>query len=226
MPHADLRLQLQPHHALRADAPASRRAARVELDAPLGAGVPSARDRSRLAVRLTETGRQLVTLGRTLAPAQWTARPAAGGWNAVEVVEHLALAEWSVLAFVRDALSGGDRAAGPLPAAAVGREAPLPRLTDDALWHRVAGRRVRLHAPERLRPTGRWARPAAQLAAFQAERAATLAYLRTTTDPLRAVFAPHPNFGLLDGCQWLLYLAAHTERHLGQLAHLARAAAA
>jgi hypothetical protein len=39
------------------------------------------------------------------------------------------------------------------------------------------------------------------------------------------VVAPHPTFGLLDGCQWLLYLAAHTERHLVQLARIARAAA-
>jgi hypothetical protein len=179
--------------------------------------LPDAIDRDHVAERLDASRRRLLAFGRALGPAQWTARPTAPGrWTAGDVMEHLALTEWTVLAFVRGPL----QAASPAP-----RATALDRTSDDALWRAVVDPRVPLDAPERLRPTARWPRPAAHLAAFDAERSATLAYLRATGDPLRAVVAPHPTFGLLDGCQWLLYLAAHTERHLVQLARIARAAA-
>ena len=33
----------------------------------------------------------------------------------------------------------------------------------------------------------------------------------------RFTFVPHPVFGLMDGLQWVLFAAAHTERHRAQL---------
>ncbi len=35
--------------------------------------------------------------------------------------------------------------------------------------------------------------------------------------PLRERFAPHPFAGVLDGHQWVLTLAAHTDRHAAQI---------
>jgi hypothetical protein len=34
---------------------------------------------------------------------------------------------------------------------------------------------------------------------------------------LRDWFAPHPFAGIIDGYQWILFLAAHTDRHAEQI---------
>ena len=52
---------------------------------------------------------------------------------------------------------------------------------------------------------------------FEERRAANLAYVRETAEPLRDRFAPHPFAGVLDGYQWVLFLAAHTDRHAAQI---------
>ena len=41
--------------------------------------------------------------------------------------------------------------------------------------------------------------------------------MRETSDALRDRFAPHPFAGMIDGYQWILFLAAHTDRHAAQI---------
>ena len=54
------------------------------------------------------------------------------------------------------------------------------------------------------------------MAAFLPRRAVTLDYVRANRDPLHHA-APLGDTGLLDGYQWLLLLAAHTDRHVVQM---------
>jgi hypothetical protein len=49
------------------------------------------------------------------------------------------------------------------------------------------------------------------------KRGATLEYVRQATDNLHHHFAPLGALGDLDGYQWLLLLASHTERHVAQM---------
>jgi hypothetical protein len=42
-------------------------------------------------------------------------------------------------------------------------------------------------------------------------------WLERTVVDLRGFCAPHPALGLLDGKQWLLFVAAHVERHTRQI---------
>jgi hypothetical protein len=50
-------------------------------------------------------------------------------------------------------------------------------------------------------------------------RVATLDFARETNLDLRNHYSPSP-FGATDGVQWLLYISAHNERHLGQIAEI------
>ena len=68
-----------------------------------------------------------------------------------------------------------------------------------------------------LEPQGRWLSLHEVLAAFAAGRAATLHYVQSTNAALHQQLAPLPGLGLLDGYQWLLLIAAHTERHVRQI---------
>lgn len=143
--------------------------------------------------------------------AQWSFRPAPGRWTVGEVAEHIGVTERTVLGLVR----------GPLQATpAVARDAAARGATDSLVVRAMANRGAKAQAPEMLRPTGRWANPAAMLAAFDSSRAATIAYVRDTRDPLRAHLVPHPALGPIDGYEWLLFLVAHGDRHLAQAAEV------
>ena len=176
-------------------------AARVAIAPSLQVDVPA---------RLLRSRTRLQAAVRSVPLAAWTARAGDGRWSASEILEHLALAEWAVIEFVRGTLL-------TLPP----RDG-LARAADDTQVLRVAADRgTRLEAPERLRPIGRWSRPAALRASVDAARDAALALATGAGPALRERAAPHPQLGLLDGAQWLLFLAGHTERHTAQLDELA-----
>ena len=68
--------------------------------------------------------------------------------------------------------------------------------------------------PEAVQPKG--GKPLDQLLReYDAARKFTRGLLATDVD-LRAYFAPHPVFGELDCYQWILILAAHSDRHRSQ----------
>lgn len=159
--------------------------------------------REEIITRLRESAAALAT---ELAPYDddaWTRRPAEGGWNAQETVEHLILVESGVLAMLRAAL-----AAPPTE-----RTAPI---SDEAVWERLTGMARRVEAPERVRPAGQWTDRAAALAEFARRRAVTIQYAETTTDPLRERWI-RITVGEIDGMQTLLMLSGHLLRHLAQI---------
>lgn len=71
----------------------------------------------------------------------------------------------------------------------------------------------RIEAPGAVVPRQRRARLEA-IGEFLTVRNGTIAYVRDTQDALRGYYAKHPAFEWLDGYQWLLLVAVHTERHL------------
>src|SRR5262249_12830635 len=81
----------------------------------------------------------------------------------------------------------------------------------------VPNRQTKVQAPERLRPSNRFATQKELIAHFNETRDRTVEYARSTADPLHAHAFPHPILRQLDCYHWLILLAAHTERHLNQL---------
>jgi hypothetical protein len=82
----------------------------------------------------------------------------------------------------------------------------------------VADRSRKAQAPEILRPvSGRWPTPQAAADEFRKRRDRNIAYIDTTSDDLRAHSAPHPAFQTLDAYQWILFMAAHSDRHTQQI---------
>ncbi len=88
---------------------------------------------------------------------------------------------------------------------------------DDFVRRFLRDRSRRDEAPDRLRPKGRFSTREETIQTFQHRRGANLDYLRATSDSLRHWFAPHAFAGVIDGYQWILFLAAHTDRHAEQI---------
>jgi hypothetical protein len=100
-------------------------------------------------------------------------------------------------------------------------DAPAPpagfdaKQVDAAVLSKVPDRSTKYQAPEPAVPAGRWS-PSETLAKFLAGREKTTELAKTRND-LRGHVVPHPVFGPMDGYEWLLAVAAHTERHTQQI---------
>ena len=142
-----------------------------------------------------------------LSPEQWNWKPAPDTWCIRETAEHTTV----VLRRVSRTLTTSILSQ-PLPPADV-----QPRIADDVIIQRLFDRTVRRPAPEPVQPTGRWATQAECTSAFIEGHEQLKGWLTASTDDLRLFGAAHPALGMLDGVQWLLFVAAHTERHTRQV---------
>jgi len=167
---------------------------------------PSERD--RVVAYLEQTKILVLDSTATLTDAQWRFKPAPEVWSAAECIEHIALVETHLL-HVIGGMAASPAAPPEVLAAAAGKEELLVKM--------VRSRSRKVVAPEGARPANRFPEIPALRAHFSDVRDRTIAYVRTTTDPIRTRVHPHFILGPLDGYQWLMFLGAHAERHLKQL---------
>jgi uncharacterized damage-inducible protein DinB len=174
--------------------------------APSGEAI-SKQDRDAVVKYLTTTRDQVIAETEMLSDAQWNFKQGPNRWSVGEVVEHLALAE-NFLAEARQKLMDGPVATAEQLAKAKGQDAVILKAIPD--------RTQKVQAPEPIQPKQRLGPREKVAAAYRSRRANTLAYAQKTTDDLRSRVGDSP-LGLLDAYQWLLFTAAHNERHLGQI---------
>ena len=164
-------------------------------------------ERSAAVDELEASRRRLLAALDGLTGEEWSRRPAPGRWSIAECAEHIAAAEVPLAKFFSShALVHPSE-----------EERGVIRGKDDFVRTFLRDRSQRDEAPERIRPKGRFATREETIRVFEERRAANLAYVRETSEPLRDRFAPHPFAGTIDGYQWVLFLAAHADRHTAQI---------
>ena len=164
-------------------------------------------ERDQVVKYLTSMRDQVVSESEKLTDAQWNFKSAPDRWSVGEVVEHLALAESFLFDLQQKAVAG--------PAASAEQRAAT-KGKDEVIMKAIPDRTKKAQAPEPLQPTARLGSRAEILAAFKERRAKTIAYASTTKEDLRSRVGDSP-IGPVDAYQWLLFSAAHSERHLAQL---------
>lgn len=173
---------------------------------PSGEAISTA-DRAAAVKYLTTTRDQVIAETEKLSDAQWNFKAGPDRWSVGEVVEHLALAE-SFLSDTRQKVMAGPAASAEQLAKTKGQEAVILKAIPD--------RTQKVQAPEPIQPKQRLGSRAQVMAAYRDRRAQTLDYAQKTNDDLRSRVGDSP-LGPLDAYQWLLFVAAHNERHLGQI---------
>lgn len=161
-------------------------------------------DRDKGVKYLEETRDGVVAAVSSLSDAQMHFKPAPNRWSVAECLEHIALAEDSLMMNVSQNVM---KAAPGTP------DRDFSKIDANVLAM-IPDRSHKRQAPPELVPTGRWT-PDETLKHFLASREKTIEYMKTTPD-LRAHVADGP-MGQLDAYEWLLLIGAHSRRHTEQI---------
>jgi hypothetical protein len=154
---------------------------------------------------LETTKKNVLEATKGLSEAQWNFKPAPDRWSVAQVMEHIAASE----DFIRGMLKEKVMMA---PAGEPGRDV---KKTDDAVLAMVPDRTTKAQAPEPLVPTNRFGSPEGAIKHFVESRATTEDFLKTASG-LRDHVTDSP-LGKLDGYEFVLFIAAHSERHTKQI---------
>ncbi len=165
-------------------------------------------ERERAIAYLEQTKTAILDSTAPLNEAQWRFKPSPEAWSAAECVEHVAITETFLLRTIQESVKA-PAAPEEILAQTSGKEDVIVKL--------VAARKGKASAPEGAHPTNRFPNSTELRAHFTEVRDRTILYLRTTEDPLRRHTFDHFVLGPLDCYQWLVFMAAHSERHLKQL---------
>jgi hypothetical protein len=164
-------------------------------------------DKDRALQYLESTKKGVLDATKGLSEAQWNFKPAPDRWSVAQVMEHLAAAEDMLRGMTQEQVMKS-------PAVAV-RDEMETKKADEGVMAMVPDRSHKVQAPEPLQPTNRFGSPAAAQKHFVESRATTEEYLKGAAG-LRAHLTDSP-MGKLDGYQWVLLIAAHSERHTKQM---------
>jgi len=163
-------------------------------------------DRDKAMTYLESTRQGVVDATKGLSPAQWNFKAAPDRWSVAEVTEHIAAAEDYIRGMVVEKVMTA-------PARPAGEDVAA---LDAMVVQAIPDRSQKKQAPEPLKPTNRFGSPDGSLKHFFEARATTEDFLTKTTD-LREHAADSPLGKKLDGYEWVLFIAAHSERHTKQI---------
>jgi hypothetical protein len=166
----------------------------------------TAADREKALNYLESTRQGVIDATKGLSPAQWNFKPAPDRWSVAECTEHIAAAE----GFLRGMVIEKVMKAPPRPA---GEDVAA---IDQMVLAAIPDRSHKAQAPDPLKPTNRFGSPEGSLKAFMESRNTTEDFLKNTSD-LRDHATMSPIGRNLDAYEWMLFIAAHSERHTKQI---------
>jgi hypothetical protein len=162
-------------------------------------------EKDRAVQYLEKTKQGVLDATKGLSEAQWNFKAGPDRWSIAQCVEHIAAAE--------DYIRGMDAEKLMVAPAVPGRDT---KKTDDAVIAMVPDRSQKAQAPEPLVPTNRFGSPDGSLKHFVESRAKTEDFVKTTPG-LRDHAVDSPMGAKLDGYEFVLLIAAHSERHTKQI---------
>jgi len=162
-------------------------------------------EKDKALTYLESTKNDVLDATKNLSPAQWNFKAAPDRWSIAECMEHIAAAE----DYIRGAVESGVMKAPAVP----GRDIAA---IDAGIIANVPERKNKVQAPEAIKPTNRFGSPQAAIDHFVESRATTETFLKTTPG-LRDHAADSPTGQKWDAYQFILLIAAHSERHTNQI---------
>jgi hypothetical protein len=175
----------------------------------------SGKERKFAITLMKDTRDAVIDEVKGLSDAQLEYRESPDKWSVKECLYHIAAAEKALWEGFETAMKAP---ANPEKRAEI-------KVTDEKVVAMVEDRvTVKVKAPEPLQPANTGYKSAAEaLADFKATRTEHIKYMKTTTEDLRNHVSQMP-VGPIDGYQFYLFIAAHTNRHTQQIQEIKKSA--
>jgi len=165
----------------------------------------SAAEKDKALAYLESTKQGVLDATKGLSPVQWNFKPAPDRWSVAECMEHIAAAE----DYIRGMIETGVMKAPATP----GRDVAA---IDAGIIANVPARKNKVQAPDEIKPNNRFGSPQASVDHFVESRAKTEDFLKSTPG-LRDHTADSPTGQKWDAYEFILLIAAHSERHTNQI---------
>jgi hypothetical protein len=171
---------------------------------------PAELEQAHSCIRQAQQGLLGATKG--LSDAQWKFKPSPDCWSIAEILEHVVTVQELILGPMR----------GQLPSAPPAPETHDRSRIDAIVINQFPNRLAKFKAPEAAHPAG--VAPPQSLERFAKNNAGLADFLQSTpglrdhaieSRPLKAI--SKGEYQVMDGYQWILAAAAHTERHTKQI---------
>ena len=162
-------------------------------------------EKDKALAYLESTKKDVLDATKNLSTAQWNFKSAPDRWSIAECMEHIAAAE----DYIRGSVESGVMKAPAVP----GRDTAA---IDAGIIANVPERKTKFQAPEAIKPTNRFGSPQAGIDHFVESRAKTEDFLKSTPG-LRDHAADSPSGQKWDAYEFILLIAAHSERHTNQI---------
>lgn len=173
--------------------------------AMLGFGIASEKltdaERELAVTEMTNTHDHLLSALEGLSPEQLNFKSDASSWSIAECAEHIALSEEMIFAMFQGTLQ---TPADPTKRSEV-------KVSDEQLIAMITDRSTKVKTP-----SGKFGSHEATVDEFITKGKAHIDYVKDTEEDLRNRYQQLP-FGTIDAFQVLLFMSAHTERHVLQM---------
>jgi hypothetical protein len=162
-------------------------------------------DKDKAVQYLESTKKDVLDATKGLSPAQWNFKAAPDRWSIAECMEHIAAAEDYIRGMVVEKVM--------LAPVVPGRDVVA---IDAAIIENVPARKTKVQAPDEIKPTNRFGSPQGSIDHFVESRAKTEDFVKNTPG-LRDHAADSPTGAKWDAYEFILLIAAHSERHTNQI---------
>jgi hypothetical protein len=165
-------------------------------------------ERGEILEHLQKSRADLLHLVSDVSDADFMKKPSKEVWSIAEVVEHLVLIDESLFnSILHKAENVPDTTPETVPNDKILYVVPNPKYG-------------KVTAPKNLVPQSTYNSKDEALMAFNTNRDRIENFVKTTDLPLQRVAFRHFALGLLNGMNWLVFIAAHCQRHINQIRNL------
>ncbi len=164
-------------------------------------------DRRYINDYLKQSQKELFTRIKNLSEEQWTFKPNETAWSPAEICEHIFKTESSLVSRA-DAMD--TTTFKPQPEEYVKEKV-------DFIIDFLQNRERKFKAPEHIQPKNQFATVKDFIGAFKKKRGETMSYVNEVEKPLKGYYKEFGPLGEISGYHWLVFISAHTQRHIKQL---------
>lgn len=169
------------------------------------------KERTEILEHLQKSRTDLLNIVEDIDNDDFMKKPSADIWSISEVIEHLVLIDESLYkSILYKAENIPDTTPETTPNGKILHIVPNPKY----------GKVV---APKHLVPQTIYTSKAEAIAVFNSTRDTINTFAKTTNLPLERIAFRHFSLGLLNGKNWLVFIAAHCQRHINQIQNLKKA---